>query len=153
MRKEHVALASLVLLSLVACKAKSKTLPTEWTGSFVRHEPALMGLGTKTSSLEIAPTGMTARASGMGLEMTGGFDGAEGKITDSQTVSVLFQSVSCEGATCSFTGAGRCEGTVFKDADGDVTVVATGACAGLSGKWLGPRSASRAPGPSIPSFH
>jgi hypothetical protein len=141
--------------AVAACKPTSTTMNELMLGSYVRHDPTMMGMATKTSHLEVAATGMTMRSSGLGLEMVGGLGGAEGRVTDEHAASLLFRAVDCDGSTCRFKGQeARCEGTITRDAAGDVTVVATGPCTSLSGKWLGPSSAARSrPRSAVPSFH
>lgn len=144
-----LVLAPLLLLAaslLLAC-TDAKTLPSSMTGSFVRVEPAFFG--PQRANLEITPTGMTARTAGHKMEMNvngnGPFGGGgQTAFTDSVNVSILFKSVSCKESTCRFVGTERCEGTISRDAQGDVTVVTAGSCPSMvSGKWLGPASAQR----------
>jgi hypothetical protein len=110
------------------------------TGSFVRTEQAFFG--AKTAHLEITPTGIAARAAGMGIEASGPPFSGHVRHTDQVATSVLFKSVSCDASSCRFVGP-DCEGTLTKDGAGDITIVSSAACASLSGKWLGPQSSSK----------
>jgi hypothetical protein len=154
--KKNLTLVTLLfsssLLFLSGC-TDPKTLPSSMTGSFVRVEPAFFG--PQRANLEITPTGMTARTAGHGMEMNingnGPFSGSgQTAFTDSVNVSVLFKSVSCKDSTCRFVGTERCEGTISRDAQGDVTVVTAASCPSMmSGKWLGPASAQRSALPPV----
>jgi hypothetical protein len=147
-----IACSLFLLLCMSGC-SESKTLPPSMTGSFVRVEPAFFG--PQRANLEITPTGITARTAGHGMEMNingnGPFSGSgQGAFTDSVNVSVLFKSVSCKDSTCRFVGTERCEGTISRDAQGDVTIVTAASCPSMmSGKWLGPSSAQRTALPPV----
>lgn len=138
-----IKLVLLVLgLGLAACNT-SKSLPDTMTGSFVRTDPALIGTGASRARLEVTATEITLRPAGTGME-TAGSAIKGGAVRDAKAVdtAVKLESVSCKGESCRFSGEG-CEGTMTKDEAGDLTVTATGACASLSGKWLGPSSAGK----------
>ncbi len=144
MTKASTVTLLFVGLGLSACNV-SKSLPTSMTGSFVRSEPAFFGMGSTTAHLELTSTGIAARAAGTGMEVSASpLNGGHVRHTETVATSVLFKSVSCTSESCRFVGQ-DCEGTITKDAAGDVTIVSTAACASLSGKWLGPRSASQTP--------
>ena len=138
-----VPAALLLSTSALAGCTEPKTLPVSMTGSFVRTESAFFG--PKTANLEITPTGIVGRSSGMGMEMTGNpLSGARVSHSDTLATSVLFKAVSCTATSCRFVGQ-DCEGTITRDGAGDVTIVASASCSSLAGKWLGPQSASKTP--------
>jgi hypothetical protein len=52
-----------------------------------------------------------------------------------EATSDLFTEVTCAGTSCRFKTKGHCEGTIDKNADASLTVIASGACSDWSGSW------------------
>lgn len=51
------------------------------------------------------------------------------------STSDIFTEVTCAGANCRFKTKQKCDGSIDKNADGSLTVIANGACTDWSGSW------------------
>lgn len=135
------------LLSLgvvaLACSKPSTTLPQDFAGSYTHttttqfgpiQQDVVIELTVSTSGMSVRSTDTPMKLQG-GLEMPMGGNPMNVSMGTRQNTSDIFTEVSCSGASCRFKTKQRCEGSIDKNPDGSLTVIANGLCTDWSGSW------------------
>ncbi len=149
-----LAISTAAFVSLGGCTKKA--LPTDLQGHFEKTEKNMLGFVKTSAELRLSETGFVFSGAGgllglQGFEVGTGGQTVKGHVGDDGNVTGLFEEVSCDQKTACRFKTKVCEGTLTKEPTGNLTIVATGECARISGDWLTDENAKAAKAAS-PSF-
>lgn len=133
-------------LALVGCQ-RNDSLPSELTGSFEQRvvaEPvgspieavaAMAGALTHPRARELTLSTRGASSRSTSIMPSFGIQAGPLRVGTDEARADMFESVRCSSGACSFETKGGCEGSIEKNAQGALVVVAAGACREWSGTW------------------
>ncbi len=130
---------------LAACTKASTTLPQEFAGAYTHTTTTQFGPISQDTVVEltVSTSGMSVRAPESalmpklqgGIQMPLGGNPMNLSMGANETTSDIFTEVTCTASNCRFKTKLRCDGSIDKNADGSLTVIANGVCSDWSGSW------------------
>ncbi len=133
-----------VVALLTACQKPMTTIPQDFAGSYTHTTTTQLGGLLQQQNIEeltVTTAGMSVKSSDP-MKMGGDIQMGAGSplslsMGSGAATSDLFTEVTCSGAVnCRFKTKQRCEGSISKNPDGSLTVIATQACTEWSGSWI-----------------
>ncbi|MBK8256141.1 MAG: hypothetical protein IPK82_26165 [Polyangiaceae bacterium] len=128
------------LMPLTACLVScgGGDLPEGMAGTYSRYQtlaavPVPTRYELNLTNTGISITGMSLNAS-QDIKV-GGTSVLGGSIKAGPAGSALFSKLKCKENVCTFSTKNDCEGTLTKEGDGSLVVIAMGECQEWSGKW------------------